>query len=284
LRTQKRTRLHTEVAKKPTPELTRSGTGRSGKLRSDKAIPRARWRLLAAGVLLAFLFALPAAAQGKSAVVRSDPAALEVNVGQVVTLNIVLADAQKAYGIDVRATFDPQLVEVVDADPGKEGIQMTPGAFLRPDFVARNVVDNTAGTLRYALTQVNPTQPASGTGVIFIVQFRGKTPGETTLTLGPVEMADRQGQTLPVTIQSGTIRVITAESLAAVPAPTQPGSVPATVGPTPLVASAEPAETTPTSVPASAPRTSGGLPCAGGALPALGLLGLAGWGALRRDR
>lgn len=221
------------------------------------------WRKLAAGLLLLFISVLPAAGQGQTAVVRSDPAVLEIEPGQVAVLSIVLADARDAYGIDVRAAFDPQLVEVVDVDPGSEGVQMTPGPFLKPDFVARNTADNAAGTLRYAITQVNPTEPAAGTGVILTVQFRGKTSGETALTLGPVELADRQGQLLPVTVEPGAIRVVESRAPAAAP-------------------NAAPAATGQSAAPSVFP---GGLPCAGGALlPSLGLLGLAGWGATRRDR
>ena len=175
-------------------------------------MPETGWRQVAVILFLALLSALPASAQGQTAVVRSDPAVLEISPGQVATLTIILADAQDVYGIDVRATFDPQRVEVVDADPAKDGVQLAPGTFPQPDFVARNSADNAAGTLRYALTQVNPTAPATGAGTVFTVQFRGKTPGETTLTLGPVEMADRRGQTLPVSVEAGTIKVVAAEA------------------------------------------------------------------------
>ena len=211
--------------------------------------------------------------------VRTDPTVIEVAAGQTATVKFVLTDAQNAYGIDIRATFDPKMVEVVDADPGADGVQMTPGELLRPDFVARNVADNEKGTLRYALTQVNPTQPASGTGVIFTVLFRGKSAGETALKLEPVEMADRQGQILPVTVQSGTIKVVTSQASTQVPAPTQPAH-----GAQPLHGQ----RPQPPSQPLYRPRRlallpptlPGGLPSAGGVLlPSMGLLGLAGWGA-----
>ena len=160
---------------------------------------------------------------------RIDPTVIEVAAGQTAAVQFVLADAQNAYGIDVRATFDPKVVEVMDADPGADGVQMTPGDFLRPDFVVRNVADNEKGTLRYTLTQVNPTQPVSGTGVIFTVQFRGKTTGETALTLVPVELADRQGQLLPATVEGGTIRVVADQAPTPVPDPTQPAPTAAPV-------------------------------------------------------
>jgi hypothetical protein len=218
----------------------------------------------------------PISAQGQDAVVRTDPAVIEVAVDQTATVTFVLADAQDAYGIDVHATFDPKMVEVVDADPGKDGVQITPGDFLRPDFVARNVADNEKGTLRYALTQVNPTEPATGTGVLFTVQLRGKAAGETALTLAPVELADREGRLLPATVEGGTLRVVVGAVPAVATAPTVAASTTAAV---PTVAPA------PTAQPAAAPAVPGGLTCAGGALlPVVGLVGLAGWGTWRRNR
>lgn len=169
------------------------------------------WCLLGAILLLACFSVLPSSAQSQATVIRSDPAVLEINPGQVATLTIVLAEAQDVYGIDVSASFDPQLVEVVDADPAKDGIQLTVGAFPQPDFVARNIADNQAGTLRYAVTQVNPTEPASGSGAVVSMQFRAKAAnGQSALTIGPVELADRTGTLLDVQAESGMIRIVPA--------------------------------------------------------------------------
>ena len=180
---------------------------------------RTRWPRLGAIIGLVALSVLPVAAEGQNAIVRSDPTQLEINVGQIATLNVVLADAQNVYGIDVSATFDPQVVEVVDADPAKDGVQASPGAFPMPDFVARNIADNQAGTLRYAITQVNPTEPVNGSGVIFSVQFRAKaSSGQSAFTIGPVEVADRTGAMLDVQLESGVIRIVPAEEAT----PTQP--------------------------------------------------------------
>lgn len=258
-------------------------------LRSDQRTHarfcRAARLWLAAIIVLAACCALPAAAQG-DAILRGEPAVLEIAVGESAGLNIVLADARDVYALDVRATYDPQVVEVVDADPGQDDIQLVPGTFLRPDFVARNGADNTAGALRYAITQVNPTAPASGAGVVFTVQFRGKTVGEMALAISPVELADRQGRSLPVTAQSVTIRVVASQAPAPVSVATQTARSQPAVGlsPTPAALPAEPAIGQPAGqqLPTPTPRT--GLPCTGGTLPPLGLLALAGWGAWRRRR
>jgi hypothetical protein len=149
-----------------------------------------------------------AGAQGPDTVIRTDPSTIQISPGEVVTLSVVLAGAQEVYGIDVRAAFDPQLVEVVDVDPDREGVQFSPGTFPQPDFVVRRDADNEAGTLRYVITQVSPTEPATGDGVVFTVQLRALADsGEGAFTLGPIEMADSAGTLLGVQPESGLIRI-----------------------------------------------------------------------------
>ena len=74
----------------------------------------------------------------------------------------------------MRAKFDPAVLEVVDANPAQDGVQIVPGSFLKPDFVVRSLADNAAGTIWYASTQVSPTLPVSGTGVLFSAVLRAK--------------------------------------------------------------------------------------------------------------
>jgi hypothetical protein len=250
------------------------------KTSSHRRFRRTEGRHFGAILLLTLFCVVPAAAQGQGAIVRTEPTASVVGAGQMTSVTFVLADVQNAYGIDVRATFDPKFVEVVDADPAKDGIQMSPGTFPQPDFVARNVADNQAGTLRYAITQVNPTEPASGTGVILAVQFRGKAAGETALKLDAVELANRQGQLLPAVFEGGSIRVVADRAPMPVSATAQPApAAEPTAQTVPTVSQAETAQ------PAAAPAFPGGLPCTGSVLaPSLGLLGLARWATWRRGR
>jgi len=177
-----------------------------------------RLRLRILGPLVGLLFGLSAAgaaAQAGAAIVRPDPAALSVAAGQTQTVAVVAVGVADLYGIDVRASFDPALIEIVDADPAHDGVQMTPGVLPQPDFVAINVVDNAAGTLRYATTQINPTPPAAGDGVVFRLQVRGKAAGVSPLRIDLVEMANRSGELLGVTTQDAAITVTGAGPAAA---------------------------------------------------------------------
>lgn len=206
-------------------------------------------------------FVLPVAAESQNAIVRSDPAQLEVIAGQIATLSVVLSDAQNVYGIDVSATFDPQMVEVVDVNPAKDGVQATPGAFPKPDFVARNIADNQAGTLHYAITQVNPTEPVNGSGVVFSVQFRAKVPsGQGTFTITSVDLTDRDGIALGVQPESGTIRIVPVGQTSPT-APVPIATPTATLAATPILATATPTyPPSPTPIVTNAPPVSTSTP------------------------
>lgn len=160
-------------------------------------------------VMLVLVLAAPVAAQDGGAVVRPQVSTLDIGQGQVETVNFILEYAQDVYGLDVSATFDPAIVEVVDSDPAREGVQIIPGPFPQPDFLVRNIADNEAGTLRYVTTQVSPTLPINGTGVVFSVQFRGKVLGkQSALVIESVQMADRYGVKLAVSPQDGVLNVV----------------------------------------------------------------------------
>jgi hypothetical protein len=151
--------------------------------------------------------------QAGEALVCTDPVRLEVGAGQIGTLKIMLVNAKAIYGIDLQATFDPTVVEVVDADAKKTGVQMMSGIFLKPDFLVRNVADNKTGTLRYVVTQLNPTPPASGKGVVLSVQFRGKASGTSSkLTITSAVITDRRGVKQPVTTRGAELIIVPRKS------------------------------------------------------------------------
>lgn len=179
-----------------------------------QAITTTRTRI-ATGIGIAALLALlllspagnaPVQAQ-TIATVRPEPATLALQPGAVADVAVRLENANDVYGIDVRAAFDPAIVEIVDADPDAAGVQMVAGEFPQPDLVALNTADNAAGTLRYVVTQVNPTPPATGQGVVFSFQVRARAGGATELAVTLVEMADRDGNLLAVTTGLATIQV-----------------------------------------------------------------------------
>ena len=167
-----------------------------------------------AGIIYPFLYV---SAQIYPAIVRPDPLVFEVGIGQVKKLDIVLENATNVYGIQVQGLFDIQRVEVMDANSARVGIQMIPGTLPKPDLVMLNSADNGTGTFIYVTTQMNPTPPASGDGVVFSIVIRGREVGESDFTITSAIPADIDGMALPVTIQNGTIRVLSGTSFIYLP-------------------------------------------------------------------
>jgi hypothetical protein len=150
----------------------------------------------------------PARARTSSvAVARIAPAIALVEPGGLVTASILITDVAGLYGADVRLTFDPTLVQVVDADPAVSGVQVSPGPLLASPFIALNRVENTTGTIGFAATMLNPSLPITGGGVLYLVQFRGVLTGETTLAISYAELSTRTGGTLARSLENGLIKV-----------------------------------------------------------------------------
>jgi hypothetical protein len=163
------------------------------------------WRSVA---VLMFLFSgtgvKPALASTATSVTIS-PSPATINPGETVTVSVIVNNVTNLYGVDIRLSFDPARLEVVDADPQRSGIQVTGGNFLTDLFVIFQEADNTAGTIKYVATQVNPTPERSGSGVIFYVNLRRKSGGTTTLHFTQVDLATRDGNKIDATSQDGTV-------------------------------------------------------------------------------
>lgn len=190
------------------------------------------------------------------ALVCTDPVRLEIGAGQSETLQILLVNADKVYGIDLQAAFDPAVVEVMDADSKKSGIQMLPGGFLKADFTARNLADNKTGTLRYVVTQLNPTPPSSGKGIILSIRFRGRKAGtHTRVTIVSAVIADRRGIKQPVTSRNGELVIVKPKPSTPTPVAVPTNPLPAPALPTSTLAQAD---SQPTAPPSPIPTLTGG--------------------------
>lgn len=173
---------------------------------------RAGAAALLAAVLLwgvaILLVTAPASAADTSVTLNAGTQTLAV--GEEVAVEVVIADAVDLYGASVHLTFDAAVLEVVDADPGLDGVQVLPGSFPgpsgQPGDILVNVADNAAGTVDYGYTLLDPAPPVSGSGVLATVRFRGIGEGSSAVALaaalwgtagGPVP-ANTQGTTLQV--------------------------------------------------------------------------------------
>jgi hypothetical protein len=146
------------------------------------------------------LVAAPVAAPG--ARIWLDPATLDLSPGDVGAVEIRLEDVNELAGAEVHLTFDPALLEVVDADPATEGTQIAHGDFLSPDFVVQNITDPSQGAVDYAIASMQLDEAATGSGVLARIEFRALAEGETLVTISGALLADTQGR--PIQVETGS--------------------------------------------------------------------------------
>ncbi len=217
-----------------------------------------RSSLVCAGLIVclaaAFVVQPPPLFGQTGTVLRISPDPVSVGEGQIAVVTLLLDNAQGAYRLDVRGSFNPALVEIV---PFEASAPLQAGGFIKPDFLVVNKMDNTAGTFQWVAAQVSPSEPANGSGPVVVIQIRGKTRGQAgTLGLTAVELASRTGQVLPVTLRGASLSVVA--PLAQTPTPAASATLVPTSAPTPsagATATSEPATSTP---PAAAPRATPG--------------------------
>lgn len=129
--------------------------------------------LLALAGLLPYHVTLAAPETPGTAVVRCEPLFATGSTTANLQVDLYVANVTNLYGADIKFGFDPSLVQVVDVDPFMPGVQIQPlGGFLSPDLVIRRDADNTAGTIQYAVTQLNPSPPVTGSGSLARVTFQ----------------------------------------------------------------------------------------------------------------
>lgn len=134
-----------------------------------------------------------------------EPAAIQAGQDGAARAAVMVAGVEGLFGFDLTVSFDPAVLEVVDGDPAAEGVQGVPGSFMDKGFIAVNQADNNLGTLRFAMTQLNPSQPKNGQGTLLEIAFRVKKPGRSRLILKTVQLASLQGEAIEVQTGEGSI-------------------------------------------------------------------------------
>jgi LysM repeat protein len=184
-------------------------------------------------------------AQGAT-VVRVDPATISAQVNDRVNLPIKIDNVANFTAFEIHLLFDPNVLEV---------IEVTNGGFIAADFLVQNIFDNAAGTIDYAVAQMNRA-PAQGNGTLLNITFRAKSNGNSTVTLRNTQTApnglllsDQNGMAIQASWVSGSVNVGSG-STPVTPTVVSPTPVtPTVVSPTPVTPTVvSPTPVTPTVV------------------------------------
>jgi hypothetical protein len=137
------------------------------------------------------------------------PSYKEIPRGGTGTTEVQVADVSNLYGVQFRMSFDPDVAQVVDADPNTAGVQMGMGSLFsgKDHYVARNTVNNTTGVGEFVVTLVAPAIPITGSGTLAVINWQGRNVGQSPITLTLTGLAPAS-QPICHTIENGRIQVI----------------------------------------------------------------------------
>ena len=160
-------------------------------------------RSLVVWLVLALALVSTASAQpvAQVAVVGADD--VKAQVGQEFTVPVWINGVSNLYGADVRLAYDPAMLQ---------GVRVDHGNFLRqPWWVIRQGFwtwpgDGCGQCAWYALTQLRPALPQSGSGVLVYVTFRALRPGVTNLGAS-AQLSAAGGVPIAVTTRGATVTV-----------------------------------------------------------------------------
>ena len=175
--------------------------------------------LLSVIILLGGLFS-PASAQTSAQVGVFQ--AYEIQPGARVEIPIEIRNVQDLYAVDLEIHYDPRILTFEDANPQMDGIQPALGTFLDAGMVLYNTVDPEAGIIRFVMTQVNPSEPKSGSGVLIVLYAVGAAEGESILEVVRADLSTREGIAIPSELVENSVKVAaSAAEIQATPIPVQ---------------------------------------------------------------
>lgn len=147
---------------------------------------------------------------------------LEIPLDVRVEVAVEVRDVVELYAVDLTIRFDPAILQVEDANPNQRGVQPGLATFLDAGMTLYNEVDNETGTVRFVMSQINPSEGKSGSGDLLVLYFVGKRAGTSQITVEAVELANRFGEGIPVSGEDAQIVVkADAPQVVATPIPLQ---------------------------------------------------------------
>lgn len=157
-------------------------------------------------VVLLALVAAPVSAQGQTtarlATVGVDD--VTVTVGQTFTVPVWIHGVTNLYGYDVRLPHDQAILQGVSVDHGG---WLVPGFVIRQGFWTWNGPGCNGYCAWYAMTQLRPSLPVSGSGTLVNVTYTALQPG--TVELVPwSQLSAAGGIPIYANTQTATVTVV----------------------------------------------------------------------------
>lgn len=151
-------------------------------------------RLTAFFLLICVLMFVVPGAVGAQTVARAGLLEdMQIRPGTPVEIPIEIENVVDLYGIDIEIEFDPTFWEFEDVDPRREGINPATGTFLDPGMTLFNNIYMDEGKIHLVISQVNPSEAKSGSGILLVLYATALKSGTTSFEVVKVEASTRDG-------------------------------------------------------------------------------------------
>jgi hypothetical protein len=144
----------------------------------------------------------------QSTLVRAEASASQPHVGDTLTINIKISDAQNLYGVDITLNWNTATLKLVSATP-QLGVESHPGGVLHetssyPIELVNNDASQIDGEYHLLATSTGSTTPAfTGSGTVATLTFTVTSTGDTGLALNDDKVE------LSQLASDGTINLVT---------------------------------------------------------------------------
>jgi hypothetical protein len=163
-------------------------------------------------LFLIMMFILPLVPAGIPSAIAAGSARLNlhsesstIKLGDETIVEIRVKDMASVYGAEFALSFDPEVLEVVDSDVQASGVQIASGEFFdlsKNHFPLQNHADNSEGSVRYAVSMLNPAPSAQGDGAMAKIAFRAKSLGQAGVRIETSTFGTRDGEAVTPDFQN----------------------------------------------------------------------------------
>ncbi|MFH1963116.1 MAG: carboxypeptidase regulatory-like domain-containing protein [bacterium] len=146
---------------------------------------------------------LTAGSMAATASLSIEPQSINPTINSIFTVRVRVADVKDLAVAELHLEFNPDVLEVVDADVDTPDTQIIPGDFPAKAGTIKNQVNNQTGRIDF--TSYLLSGAASGSGVLAVISFRAKAVGTCGITIGFNTMNNRETKVLS---PKGAINII----------------------------------------------------------------------------
>ena len=139
-----------------------------------------------------------------TAVIYVNPPLIEdLAPSQTFTIDVVVANVSDFYGVDIRFSWDPSILEYV-SHTAKIPVEDYPDGILHePGLLIKDEVDATEGTYWLAYASMSPAPAFDGTGIAFNMTFHVIDVGRCFLEIISSSLSDTLGNPIAHEVQNG---------------------------------------------------------------------------------